>query len=150
MLNSEWYVFELSYLLDIHYSIKKCELLLEIEARVSLEHPLAENIEYEIIVMKFSNVQYYKSIMNTFLLRNPNEDLGDIWSIQVEHTTSSSEFTQSCHEGMNWNELDFGNNQKVSYPTSSNPLHILKFLSENISFEIAFEKIETTITQPLT
>ena len=111
-----WYLFEHSYLMSIAVDPAACTLQLDIDAKMTFEHPKAAFVQgiednFERMGIKLEEVTFLKMSSNPRqLLHNPNEDIGSIDQLVI----------QRDHE-----EYSF----------------FVKFVSEAISFETGCGKV---------
>ncbi|MCL4513997.1 MAG: hypothetical protein M1379_00115 [Firmicutes bacterium] len=144
-----WYSFEESYLLTIDYQISRCKLILEIDARMSVDHPKALKARsfeerFAKIKMVFDGVQYFESINSTNLLNNPNEDLGSIHSLSFKKLSDLDEGLIGVKQEANVLKLAlyFQDGNTAEVYSKINGIQFSDFVSEMLAFRVGFEHIE--------
>ena len=143
-MDLEWYLFEQSYLTGINFDPIGCLLTLNIDAKITYEHPKtnSESSEesFENITIRFEGVQYIRMINSLNLLTNPNDDLGSIEQLQLKSTNSISQgLTIIENENRRIMSLDLSEGNIIPMMSISKKLSFLNFVSEMITFEIGFE-----------
>ncbi|HHY72331.1 MAG TPA: hypothetical protein GX497_03730 [Bacillus bacterium] len=152
-MNLQWYLFDHSYLMGISYNPIDCLLTLDIDAKITYEHPKAKSINssednFENISIRFEGVQYIRMINSLNLRTNPNDDFGSIEHLQLKSLNSVSEgFSIIDENDRKIMSLNLTEDNVVTIFTNSNSLSFLTFVSEMISFEIGFESYSIDITE---
>jgi hypothetical protein len=144
-MSFERYLFEHSYLTNIVYNPIGCSLRLNLDAKITFEHPNAQGVSnledsFEEISILFEGVQYLRMINSLHLLSNPNEDYGSIEQLQLKSSNSLSQgLSIDQNEDNRVMVLDLSDGNLVTVSSASKSLLFLNFVSEMISFEIGFE-----------
>ncbi|GGL43210.1 hypothetical protein [Sporolactobacillus putidus] len=144
-MNLEWYLFEQSYLMDIKYDPLGCTLKLEIDAKITFEHPDSANVSnmedsFKEIIVQFEGVQYLRLISSLNLLTNPNDDFGSIEQFHLKNSDSIiQEFVTTGTDGTKILSLGLSGDNVATVNTKSKEIKFVDFISEMISFELGFE-----------
>ncbi|WP_066063440.1 hypothetical protein [Neobacillus soli] len=135
----------------INYNPIGCLLTLNIDAKITYEHPKAKrksSLEesFENITILFEGVQYLRMINSLHLLENPNDDLGSIEHLQLKSSDSISQgFSIIENENRKILSLDLSEGNVINMLSTSKNLSFLNFVSEMITFEIGFENYSVVV-----
>lgn len=144
-MNLKRYLFEHSYLTGIEYNPIDCSLKLNIDAKITFDHPKAygnSNLQESFVMIEvlFEGVQYLRLINSPHLLTNPNDDLGSIEQFHLKDFDSVSKgLTMSKENEKQELSLDLSGGNVVKVFSKSKNIKFLNFVSEMITFEIGFE-----------
>lgn len=147
-MSLEWYSFEDSYLLAIDYRQMAAILIVDIDARMSIDHPRIQKQGgnedfFSRIKLIFEGVQYYRAITSLHIKHDPNEDIGSIESVRIiDPYLASREFSVE-QDGVRL-KLSMGltGNNKATIYSKSGGIKILEFVSEKIAFQVGYEGLK--------
>jgi hypothetical protein len=145
-MSLDWYVFEESYLINIHYEINKCLLHLLIDAKKSIHHPEADKIKiyedsFELIDITLKGIQYYRGICSLNISKDPNSDIGSIHQLSIGTSTPEDGILMEDYDNSLLKVSMESNNQIIGeiYSQSTN-IKFLELVSEMTSFRAGFSE----------
>lgn len=144
-VDKEMYVFSQSYLQSASYEMRSGELLLHIEAYISIEHPGLNGIFdepddnefeqfYRLIRVRFFGVQYIESIRPDLYGLSLKNDRGAIEAFEIVDATSF-EPELALHPG---------GKSLISFAGNNQDLQIALFKSSSLAFQACFSELEIT------
>jgi hypothetical protein len=146
-MNLEWFSFDESYLISIDYHQMECKLVVNIDARMSVNHPKVQEVKnfedyFKKIQLIFNGVQYYKTITSSHVTTDPNEDIGNIEYIKMLSSETDNNNVNVTQNGERLNiTLDLMNDEQASIFSRSNSITFCEFISEKVIFQVGFENL---------
>lgn len=155
-MDIEQYVFSQSYLKNAAFDLRSGDLIMEIDAYISMEHPGLNGIFddgedcdfdlfYRMIQMRFSGVQYFELIRADLYGQALENDRGCIEHIQIMDAFALG---QAIAYDPDLGRLDLALNPSLApmacLSRNCEPLEIVYFKSSVLSFLIGYDGLEIT------
>ena len=143
-----WYVFEESYLLGVDFNLCQGVLTIRMDARKSNTNPRVIAVKefedyFEEIILAFKGVCYYRGVMDDNILDDPNDDLGGVDCLKIGRDLTDEDGIL-IEKNKNHLQLVLLEDKKriANNYVGLKDLYTLEFVSEKISFILAFSNFE--------